>query len=58
MKMFSALALAVFASLSSVAYAQEHLHLRLVLTIALCVAYPIWSVFHGSRGTYRSAGNS
>jgi hypothetical protein len=26
--------------------------------IALCAAYPIWSAFHGSRGTSRSAGNS
>jgi DNA-binding beta-propeller fold protein YncE len=35
MKMFSPLALAVLASLSSVAYAQEHLPLRLVQTISM-----------------------
>jgi hypothetical protein len=31
----------------------------LLLTgVALCAAYPIWSVFHGSTGKSRSAGNS
>src|SRR5438552_4020330 len=30
----------------------------LLTGIALCSAYPIWSAFHGSTGTSRSAGNS
>jgi hypothetical protein len=30
----------------------------LLTGIALCSAYPIWSSFHGSTGTSRSAGNS
>jgi hypothetical protein len=30
----------------------------LLTGIALCAAYPIWSAFHGSTGTSRSAGNS
>jgi hypothetical protein len=30
----------------------------LLTAVALCAAYPIWSVFHGSTGSSRSAGNS
>ena len=30
----------------------------LLTGVALCAAYPIWWVFHGSTGTSRSAGNS
>ena len=30
----------------------------LLTGVALCAAYPIWSVFHGSTGRSRSAGNS
>jgi hypothetical protein len=30
----------------------------LLTGVALCAAYPIWSVFHGSTGRARSAGNS